>query len=264
MDLINIFLILIVLVFANIIGSTIGFGDSLIFISITAFFINIRVAIVMMAFWSALLSLLNAVRYRAFFDRKFIGRYVIPAVIGTILGASLIVVAPTEWLQLLLALFTMIYVIAKGTEMVKERKMRFQDPETIVIVKRSMSSISPPIFYAGSFTFGFISGLLGAGGPINVILLERTGHVRESFIENFAIASLIAGSIKLVLYTWNGLFPLDLIWLLALGLGLIYLSTMLGHWITPKIPEKKFQVLVLLLLVIISIRLILSALSSLL
>ena len=228
------------------VGSTLGFGDSLTFIPLAGIFLDVRIATVLMGFWSTLLSILNAIKYRSHIDKPFLKKYLSPGIFGVILGAILIVVAPIRWIELFLGLFIVVYLIVKIREIKRERI------EKPVLV----NEIPDGLFYSGAFSYGLLSGLIGAAGPINVALLERTGHERESFIGNFAIISVLVSSVKLVIYTWNGLFPLEFIWIFLLGIVVIFIVTKFGHWLTPKIPKEKFQILIMVLLAIISIRLI--------
>jgi len=240
------FLILLILAFAMLVGSTLGFGDSLTFIPLAGIFLDVRIATVLMGFWSTLLSILNAIKYRSYIDKPFLKKYISPGIIGVILGAILIVVAPIQWIELFLGLFIIVYLI------VKIRKIKREQIEDSI----NTNELPDAIFYTGAFSYGLLSGLIGAAGPINVALLERTGHERESFIGNFAIISVLVSSVKLVIYSWNGLFPLEFILMFFLGIAVIFIVTRFGHWLTPKIPKKEFQILVMILLAIISIRLI--------
>jgi hypothetical protein len=240
------FLILLILAFAILVGSTLGFGDSLIFIPLAGIFLDVRTATVLMGFWSTLLSILNAIKCRKYIDIPYLKKFLVPGIFSVILGAILIVVAPIRFIELFLGIFIAVYLVVKIRELKSEK---IQKPESI-------NELSNGLFYTGAFSYGFLAGLIGAAGPINVVLLERTGHERESFIGNFAIISFLMGSIRLTLYTWNGLFPLELVWMFLLGIVLIFIVTRFGHWITPKIPKGKFQIIIMILLAIISIRLI--------
>ena len=246
----EIIFILLILAFAMLVDSTLGFGDSLIFIPLAGIFLDVRVATVIMGFWSTLLSILNAIKYQSYIDRPFLKKYLGPGIIGVILGAILIIVAAIRWIELFLGLFIILYLI------VKIRELKRKDIENSEILKE----IPNGLFYTGAFSYGLLSGLIGASGPINVALLERTGHERESFIGNFAIISALISSVKLLIYSWSGLFPLEFIWMFFVGIVVIFIVTRFGHWLTPKIPKEEFQILVMILLTIISIRLIIVSL----
>jgi len=250
-------LILIILAFATIVAATLGFGDSLIFIAITALFINILLAIVLISFWSFWISVFNAIKYRKYIDKVFVKKNVPPGIIGAILGSLLITIAPLKWIELFLGCFILIYTIFKSLEIRKENRLK---SETNSEFERNFKDISDPIFYLGSFSYGFFGGLIGASGPINVILLERKGHQKESFIVNFAICSVIISSFKLGIYLGSGLFPVAFLAVYLAGFVVIVLSMKLGHAITPKISKEKFQFSILMLLLIIGIRMIVNSL----
>jgi uncharacterized membrane protein YfcA len=238
--------ILLILAFAMLVGSTLGFGDSLTFIPLAGIFLDVRIATVLMGFWSTLLSILNATKYRSYIDKPFLKKYISPGIFGVILGAILIVVAPIQWIELFLGLFIIVYLIVKIRDIKREEQEK----------QEKLTEIPDGLFYTGAFSYGILSGLIGAAGPINVALLERTGHERESFIGNFAIISALVSSVKLVIYSVSGLFPLEFFVLFLVGIVVIFIVTRFGHWLTPKIPKREFQILIMILMAIISIRLI--------
>lgn len=108
--------ILLVLAFAILVGSTLGFGDSLIFIPIAAIFLGIHIAIVLMGFWTTILSIFNTIKYRQCFDKLLIKKYLGPGILGVIIGALLLVVAPIPIVELSLGIFIIAFIIAKFRE----------------------------------------------------------------------------------------------------------------------------------------------------
>jgi len=252
--------ILLILALAMLIGSTIGFGDSLILIPLVAIFLDIRTAIVLAGFWSIFLSILNAIKYRNNIDKSFVKKHVGFGILGAIIGSLLIVIAPLQWLEIFMAVFIMVYVITKIREMRKIKAIKEENIELLNSTIDPVKSIPNFFIYSGGFSYGLLSGLIGAAGPINVALLERTGHEREEFIGTFAIISVIIGTIKTGIYLGKNLFPIELLVVYLLGFIVIFVMTRIGHWLTPKIPKEKFKIIVLLLLIVISIRLVLSTL----
>jgi len=250
-------LILLILALAIIIGSTMGFGDSLVFIPISSLFIDARASIVIMGFWSMALSILNAINYRSFIDKKLLKKYTIPGFIGVILGSLLIIILETRWIEFGLGIFVLSYIVLKLIEIKKVKK---NNEEMITLInQRNLNSIPNYLFYSGAFSYSFLAALIGASGPINVVLLERTGYVRESFIGNFAIISVTINSFRLFMYVANNLFPIELLITFIIGFGVLFIVTKIGHKITPKIPKEKFELIILILLAIISIRLIINS-----
>lgn len=253
----DILLILLIVAFAFFVGACFGFGDSLIFIALTtAIFLDVRIAIVLASFWSIFLSIFNAINYRHYWDKKFIKKHCIPGIIGIIIGSFLLVISSLRWLELSLGIFVMLYVITKFNNIRKDRILNSKETKSFTNSNNENKDLSNMLFYTGAFSYGFLSGLIGASGPINAVLLERTGHERERFIANFSLASIIVSPFKLGIYVYNGLFPIEYIGVFLVGIILIFVLTRVGHWLTPKIPKEKFYFLILILLLIISMRLI--------
>jgi uncharacterized membrane protein YfcA len=95
--------------------------------------------------------------------------------------------------------------------------------------------------------------LISAAGPLNVAMLEKTGHYRENFIGNFAAIGLSLSIARTPFYFIANIFPYELLILFLLGFPIIFLGTKFGQRLTPKIPIKTFQVLVFCFLIVIGL-----------
>ena len=250
--------ILLILAFAILIGSTLGFGDSLIFIPLAAIFLDIHIAIVLMGFWTTILSTFNTIKYRQYFDKTLIKKYLVPGILGVIIGALLLVIAPIPIIELSLGIFIVMFIIAKIREIQKENDEK--SVERSLSNETELNKLPNCILYPGAFSYGFIGGLIGTSGPINVVILEKRGHERESFIGNFSLISIIICSFRLIIYISYDLFPMELITVFLIGIVITYVVTKIGHWLTPRISKKKFKILVLILLTIIGVRLVINSL----
>ncbi|NMC06395.1 MAG: sulfite exporter TauE/SafE family protein, partial [Candidatus Lokiarchaeota archaeon] len=196
--------ILVVLFCSMFIGAAFGFGDALILIPFLTLIegVSVQASVVLATYWGILLNVMNIVKYRGFLDKPFLKKTIPIGLAGTILGSLLISIAPVEWIELVLGSFIAIYVAYKAR-----------------VVARSRLHVHGPLangwLYTGAASYGFLGGLIGASGPIFVVVLERTNHEREAFIANFAFNSFILTMIKVGIYAWTGLFPVDL-WLIFL------------------------------------------------
>ena len=253
--------ILLILAFAILVGSTLGFGDSLIFIPLAALFLDIHIVIVLMGFWTTILSAFNTIKYRHYYDKELLKKYLAPGIIGVIIGSFLLILAPIQLIEFSLGIFIVLFVIDKFCKIKKENnnKTAVQD----LSFQPQLKEIPNIILYPGAFAYGFVGGLIGTPGPINVAILERRGHERESFIGNFSLISIIITSLRVVIYVSSDLFPIEFITIFIIGIIITYIVTKLGHWLTPKIPKKQFKILILILLTIIGLRLIIISVYSL-
>ena len=109
-----------------------------------------------------------------------------------------------------------------------------------------------------------LGALISAAGPLNVAMLEKTGHYRENFIGNFAAIGLSLSIVRLPFYFIIDIFPYDLVLLFILGFPIIFLGTKFGQKLTPKIPVKKFQVVVFCFLIVIGLKSVITSVISLL
>ena len=125
-----------------------------------------------------------------------------------------------------------------------------------------MNTTSPLIF-VGGLSYGLLTGLISAAGPINVALLEKTGHYRESFIENFGAIGTMLSISRIPFYFIENIFPFELFLVFLLAFPIIFIGTKLGQQITPKISVKKFQIIIFLFLIVISLKSIISSSISL-
>jgi uncharacterized membrane protein YfcA len=232
----------------------IGFGDALVLIPIITPLIGVKNAVILVNIWGTFPALLNFIKYRRFIDKGYFLRFLSLGIPATILGTYLIINLRVEWIELILGCFILLYSTYK---LVKY----FGNPDNIE-VKNEINTTSPIIFLGG-FSYGLLTGLISAAGPINVALLEKTGHYRESFIENFAAIGTMLSISRIPLYFIENFFPYELFLVFLLAFPIIFLGTKLGHQITPKITVKKFQIIIFCFLLGISIKSIISSSISL-
>ncbi len=116
----------------------------------------------------------------------------------------------------------------------------------------------------GGISYGLLGALISAAGPLNVAMLEKTGHYRENFIGNFAAIGFTLSIARLPFYFITDIFPYDLVLLFILGFPIIFLGTKFGQKITARIPVKKFQVAVFCFLLGIRLRSIITSIIGLL
>lgn len=241
---------LIAIFFSSMVYGIIGFGDALVLIPIITPFIGVRNAIVLVNIWGTFPALLNFIKYRKYFDKGYFFRFITIAVPATIIGTFMIITIELEWIELILGLFIFIYSTLRLYQYYKK---------TDNIELRKYIETKSPIVFLGGFTYGLLTGLISAAGPINVALLEKTGHYRENFIENFAAIGLVLSISRIPFYFVGDIFPFDLIVLFFLAFPIIFIGTKLGQRLTPKIPVKLFQILVFCFLVIIGLKSIITA-----
>ena len=249
-----IYLSLIAIFFSSMVYGVIGFGDALILIPVITPIIGIKNAVILVNLWGILTALLNFIKYRKLLDRGYFIRFLSLGIPATIFGTFLLIDIRLEWIKLILGIFIFSYSILKLYQYTRG----IEDFE----FKERLNTTSPLIF-VGGFSYGFLGALISAAGPLNVAILEKTGHYKENFIENFAAIGFSLSIARTPFYFITDIFPYDLVLLFLLGFPIIFLGTKFGQTLTPKIPIKKFQLVVFCFLLVISINSIVSSILKL-
>lgn len=240
-----IYLSLIAVFFSSLVYGIIGFADALILIPIITPIIGIKDSVILVNIWGTITSTVNFIKYRTLLDRNYFVKFLSLGVPATILGTFLIIDLQFEWIELIFGIFLFVYAS------IKIFKYFFQDLS--IINSRDLNNSSNLVIFGG-FSYGILSGLISAAGPLNVALLEHTGHYKENFIENFAAVGSVLSFSRIPFYFIGNIFPYELVYVLLLGIPIIYIATRLGHRITPKISLKIFQIIIFCFLLIMSLK----------
>ena len=249
-----VYLSLIAIFFSSMVYGIIGFGDALILIPIITPIIGIKNAVILVNLWGILTAFLNFVRYRKLLDKGYFIRFLSLGIPATILGTFLLIEIRLEWIELILGIFIFGYSILKLYQYLKK--------ENDVELMNQINSTSPLII-TGGFSYGLLTALISAAGPLNVAMLEKTGHYRESFIGNFAAVGFFLSIVRTPFYFTTNIFPYDLLLLFLLGFPVIFLGTKVGQRLTPKIPIKIFEIIIFCFLILIGIKSIITSIFGL-
>ena len=228
----------------------VGFGDALILIPIITPLIGIKNAVILINLWGTFPALLNFIKYREYLDRGYFLRFLVLGIPATILGTFLIINIRLEWIELIFGIFVLCYSSL--------RLYQYRKNSSKVQIEKELNS-SSPLIIVGGFSYGLLSGLISAAGPINVLCLEKTGHYRESFIENFAAVGTMLSISRIPFYFFEGVFPTELFLVFVLAFPIIFIGTKLGHIFTARIPVKTFQIIIVCFLLITSLKAIITS-----
>ena len=193
---------------------------------------------------------LNAPIQNPIFPFVYFYRFLSLGIPAAIFGTFIFIQIRLEWIELMLGIFIFCYSILKFYQYY----MKKDEAE----LKNHLNTTSPLII-VGGFTYGLLTSLISAVGPLNVAMLEKTGHYKESFIENFGAIGFGLAVARTPFYFITNSFPYDFIIIFLLGFPIIYLGTKFGQKLTPKIPLKTFQIIVFYFLLIISLKSIITA-----
>lgn len=169
----------------------------------------------------------RAVVFRRDIDWSVV-RWALPgALIGALLGALLFARAPAEWLQILVGLFLVSTVL----------QYRFGRRERTFRVEKWW-------FLPAQVGVGFVSGLIGAVGPVMNTLYLNAGITRGRMVGTKTAISLPMHLVKIGTYTGLGAMSGDL-WLFGLAAGA---GALASNWLARRVlacmKEVSFRAIV--------------------
>jgi len=209
--------------------STVGFAAGLIAIPILLFLFDFQAAIAYMSIFLLGFSLIMGPKSWKTVNKKVFVHMGIASIIGLILGIQLLKVIQPYYLEKVLGIFTLGYIIYQ----------HFKKKRIKSIVKHEK------IF---GFIGGLLSGLINNGGIIFLIHLNSrlhlASHVRGTIIALLGIGNII----RIPLLIQNDLLGMELFSKTIWALPGFLLALLLGDLFYKKIDEIKLKKLMLILL----------------
>lgn len=230
MDYLLIFILLAIV--AEILGTIGGFGSSVFFIPIAAFFLDFHSVLGITAIFHVSSNFTKIAMFRKGFDKKLIIYLGIPAIISVLLGAYFSKYIVSEGLEIGLAIFLILTSIT------------FLLFKTVSVKASTRNSI------IGGIMSGGIAGLIGTGGAIRGLTLTSFKLKPEIFIATSAIIDLGVDTSRGIVYWFNGyIHPHDFYlipWLIFASI----IGTYIGKKLLSKISDVNFRRIVLVLILI--------------
>jgi len=220
---------------AEILGTVGGFGSSVFFIPIAAFFLDFHSVLGITALFHVSSNLTKIAMFRKGFDKKLVFYLGIPAIIFVLIGAYLSKFIISEKLEIWLAIFLII------------TSLIFLIFKTISIVPSIKNSI------IGGVVSGGIAGLVGTGGAIRGLTLTSFKLKPEIFIATSTIIDLGVDSGRGIVYWFNGYVHSHDLYIIPFLVIASIFGTYIGKKLLTKISEAKFRTIVLVLILITGI-----------
>ncbi len=228
----HLLLFILLALIAEILGTGGGFGSSVFFIPIAAFFLDFHSVLGITAVFHVSSNLTKIFMFRKGVDKKLILYLGIPAVIAVLLGAYFSKYVVSSGLEVALAIFLIISSIV------------FLLVKTITIKPTKLNSV------IGGVLSGGIAGLIGTGGAIRGITLTSFKLSSAVFIATSAIIDLGVDASRAVVYWYNGFLHAHDLYLIPLLAIASVVGTFIGKKLLTRISDEKFRVIVLVLIII--------------
>lgn len=219
-----------------------GFGSALILISASSLFFDIKWSIAITTFFYAYNTSLKTYYFRTYIDWPLVIKLSLLAIPGVVIGAYCLLLMPSSWLAIGLAVIALIYLMLDIFKLIPESK------------------VNDLILMVSGFIYGFISGAVGSGSIVKAIVFKQINMPKEVFVACMAASALPLNIIKITVFVTASLvvwkdIPSILVLLIA-----SYFGTLFGKFLLAKVSQIWFDFLVRLMLFSLSIGLIIGVL----
>lgn len=221
------FIFFILALLAEIIGTISGFGSSILFVPLASLVLDFKIVLGITAVFHVFSNLSKIFLFQKGINKRIAIRLGIPAIIFVTLGAWLTNYIPQKEIELgmnIIIFLLAIYLISGQ--------------------QKNIEKSNANLYFGGAIS-GFLAGLIGTGGAIRGITLAAFKLEKDAFIATSALIDLGVDSSRAIVYITSGYFHQEHIILIPFLIAISILGSYAGKRILQYIPEKKFQYIVL-------------------
>jgi uncharacterized membrane protein YfcA len=228
----NYYLLFILALLAEIIGTVSGFGSSILFVPLASLFFDFNSVLGITAVFHVFSNISKIVLFKKGVDKRLILKLGIPAVIFVIIGAILTKYIPRKESELFMNImlvffaFFLVYKINSPIE---------QNDRNLII---------------GGISSGFLAGLIGTGGALRGLTLAAFNLPKNIYISTSAIIDLGVDLSRSIVYIYNGYFLTKYIIYIPFLIMISVLGSWIGKIILTYISELYFKYIVIIIIII--------------
>lgn len=220
---------------AEIIGTVGGFGSSVFFVPIGNFYFDFYSVLGLTALFHLSSNLSKIFLFRKGLDKKLLIHIGIPSVVFVIVGGFLSKHLNTQYLEVILGGFLVAF------------SLFFLIKNKVIVLPNKKNAI------VGGTLSGFSAGLLGTGGAIRGLTMAAFNLEKSVFIATSAFIDFMIDFSRTFVYYQNGYIQGDILkyvpFLFIIGL----VGSYLGKKILNYIPQSKFRMISLVLILLIGL-----------
>jgi len=221
------YLFLVLAFLSEILGTVSGFGSSILFVPVASLFFDFKTVLGITAIFHVFSNLSKIALFRKGINKEIAIKLGIPAVIFVIIGAYLTTFIPTQQIELAMNLTLIVLAIY-----------------LIINFNKTLAQTNKNL-YLGGIASGFLAGIAGTGGAIRGITLAAFQLPKDIFIATSALIDLGVDTSRAIVYTSNGYFQKEYIFLIPFLVIISILGSFLGKVILKYTSEKLFRYIVL-------------------
>lgn len=223
----HLLLFLILALLAEVLGTVGGFGSSLFFVPMAAYFMDFQAVLGITALFHVSSNLSKIILFKKGVDRFLLINMGIPAVLLVIIGALLSNTFEEKYLELGLGAL----LILLSSFLLLFQNFQWKPTRANAII--------------GGVISGFLAGLLGTGGAIRGMALASFRLKMEVFIATSALIDLAIDASRSVVYVGQGYVTASMLYLIPMLIGVSFAGTFIGKKILERISEDRFRIIVL-------------------
>lgn len=225
-------LFLVLLFFAEVLGTIGGFGSSMLVMPLAGWFLPFDQALGLTAVFHVFSNAAKIILFRQGVDRRLLVWLGVPAVIGVIIGARVTVHLDERLLSVVLG--SLLMVMGLGLLIKEEWRLRATRGNALT----------------GGAISGFIAGVAGTGGAVRGITLAAFALEKSAFVATSAWIDMGVDLSRSVVYASNGFVTREvLVYLPAMAL-ISVLGSWLGKMALTRMEQGQFRRVVLALVII--------------
>jgi uncharacterized protein len=199
-----------------------GLGGSLILVPLLALAFGTKEGVALAALLLAANNVVKIVAYRQSIPWRAVVEVLVVVVLGSLVGASLLVALPEGWVSVAVVLSIVLALLAERLRVA--RAQRFGAPLL-------------------GFASGATSGFSGTSGPLKGLALRMLRLDRAHLVGAASIVSLAGDATKAAVYATGGLLQSSSLVLLAGLLPVMLASTFFGRYLNKQVGERGYAVL---------------------
>ncbi|HEX9780062.1 MAG TPA: sulfite exporter TauE/SafE family protein [bacterium] len=227
---------------AQVIGTMTGFGSATILTPVAALFMDIKLAIAVVACFHFFGNVSRLGLFWRSVDWRIFRLFGLIGIAGSFAGAHVAARLPSAALLFALGAFLLVYVAVSAPVFPWARAGGLRLPATGAVLA------------TGGACSGVIAGLIGTGGAIRSACLLAFGLPAEGYLgTSAAIAAAVDGT-RIPVYMAQGLVPLDRVGLLTALVAVAFAGTWAGRWCVRRVSATTLTLMVLMLLAVMGVK----------
>ncbi|PNQ72189.1 hypothetical protein C1T31_12755 [Hanstruepera neustonica] len=229
------YIFLLLALVAEIVGTIGGFGSSVFFVPVANFYFDFYSVLGLTALFHLSSNLSKIFLFRKGLDKKLLINIGIPSVVFVIIGGFLSKYLDSTYLEVILGVFLVAF------------SLFFLIKSNIIVLPNRKNAV------VGGSLSGFSAGLLGTGGAIRGLTMAAFNLEKSVFIATSAFIDFMIDFSRTFVYYQNGyLHSHDMKYVPFLFvIGLV--GSYIGKKILAYIPQTKFRVISLMLILLIGL-----------